>query len=242
MRARQQSRANKLTVMRSPDSGFTRFELLACLVAIALLGVITLPLVAGTKSDSARAVCANNLRQIGIALQRWGNDHDDHAPWITSLANGGTRFLPKTATPWFEFIALSNELSSPRLLVCPLDTETKIAENFTSGARGLANSGYRGNAIGYSLVYDSDFTRPQCVFVTDRDFQGSGPGGSCSIVGAGIYTVQANTGAAWTNELHRNFGHLLFAEGSVDAAGSARLGEALAAGDDAGALHYGPPR
>jgi hypothetical protein len=199
MRARQECPAINFTAMRSPDSGFTRVELLACLVTVALLGLVVLPLVAGTKPDSARAVCANNLRQIGIALQRWGNDHDDHVPWLVAQANGGTRYLPKTATPWFEFIALSNELSSPRLLVCPLDTDSKIAEDFTTGPRGLANSGYRGNAIGYSLAYDSDFVRPRCVFVTDRDFQGNGYSGSCGIVGSGVYSVFAVGGTATWN-------------------------------------------
>lgn len=54
--------------------------------------------------DKARSIsCINNLKQIGLAARIWSND------------NGG-EILPT------DFLTMSNELSTPKVLVCPADT------------------------------------------------------------------------------------------------------------------------
>src|SRR4030095_13113051 len=94
-----------------------------------------------------------NLRQIGIAVRQWSGDHFEDPPWLTSVSFGGTR--PDSGTKgtgaWAEYLSLSNEMVTPRILVCPSDGLAKIASNWGSGPNGLVNPGFRQQAVSYLL-------------------------------------------------------------------------------------------
>jgi len=55
--------------MRNTTKAFTRIDLLALCLAVALLALIVAPALATNKSDSERLVCFNNLRLIGRGVQ-----------------------------------------------------------------------------------------------------------------------------------------------------------------------------
>ncbi len=75
-------------------SAFTLIELLVVIAIIAILAGIALP-VFGKVQERSRAInCASNLKQIGVGLQAYLNDHDD-------------QFFPKDA---------QDEKSWPRML------------------------------------------------------------------------------------------------------------------------------
>ena len=57
---------------------------------------------ADAETEAERTQCVNNLKQIGLAIKIWSSDHDDKYP--TSL------------------MVISNELSTPKILICPGDT------------------------------------------------------------------------------------------------------------------------
>lgn len=118
-----------------PASGFTRLELVALLAALALLAAAVLPALAGNRIRSDRVLCANNLRQISMALQQWGNDHSDQPPWEVLPADGGTYAHALSPNVWYHFAWISNELASPRILFCPTDTG-KPARDFTGDPAG----------------------------------------------------------------------------------------------------------
>src|SRR4051812_4654882 len=181
--------------MKTSKAAFARVEILAILSALALLLAITAPMLASTRSDSTRAGCYNNLRLLGIAIHRWGSDHDDRVPWSVSTTEGGTRSSGKTAIGWTELLPLSNELRSARILVCPQDKTTKAADDFSSGSRGFLNSGFRGNALSYCVYYDSNLVRPQSVLLSDRDFSTGGGIGTCSVGGNGVHNLNNFGGA-----------------------------------------------
>jgi hypothetical protein len=235
--------------MNSTKAAFARVELVALLAAFALFLVITAPLLANSGTDSRRAVCFNNLRQLGGALQRWASDHDEHVPWFTFTTNGGTKYPvanSKIATPWIELVLLSNELSTARLLACPADNGAKTADNFTGGPQGFANIGFRANALSYTIQFDSDLVRPRAVLLMDRDFRGEGPlNGTCPQAGTGAWQFSTTTPApqvVWTNAVHLRAGHLLFADGGVEFTDSPRLKQTAVEGDDNNIVHYAPPR
>jgi hypothetical protein len=73
---------------------------------------------ASAKSQSI--LCINNLKQIGLAARIWANDNSDVYP-------------PN-------FLSMSDELSTPKILVCPADKARKPASNWQEF--GPANVSY----------------------------------------------------------------------------------------------------
>jgi len=64
------------------------------------------------KERALRIHCVNNLKQIGLAARMWALDNGDVYPT--------------------NFLCMSNELSTPKILVCPADTNRVSAQTFSS--------------------------------------------------------------------------------------------------------------
>ncbi len=70
------------------SAGFTLIEVLAVLAVIAILIVLLLPARRDSRGASRRVACKNNLKQIGIALYNYREDHGTLPPAYTMDANG----------------------------------------------------------------------------------------------------------------------------------------------------------
>src|SRR4029077_19389448 len=81
-----------------------------------------------------RTDCGNNLKQIAIALRVWEGDHDNKFPWNVSTSAGGTKERVGLdqdgfdTNAWVHFQALSNELGTPKILVCPNASKQPAAD------------------------------------------------------------------------------------------------------------------
>ena len=114
---------------------FTLLELLVLLVTLSILAVMVIPALARTGPSVARLNCAANLKQIGLAFQNWRNAHRNLYPMnVFNSATGppiGAFTLSSLAAPGYYtgaaaytytvFGVMSNELSTPKILICPSD-------------------------------------------------------------------------------------------------------------------------
>ena len=62
------------------EKAFTLLELLVVIVIIGLLAALLLPAFGRAREGARRAMCANNLRQIGIAWHMYLDDHNETFP------------------------------------------------------------------------------------------------------------------------------------------------------------------
>ena len=82
--------------------------------------------------------CVINLKQIGLAFRTWALDNDGQFPFNVSTNAGGTMEFCAPGNDGFDgnavlhFLVMSNELSTPRLLVCPGDWSRQPATWFPS--------------------------------------------------------------------------------------------------------------
>ncbi|OJW19391.1 MAG: prepilin-type N-terminal cleavage/methylation domain-containing protein [Planctomycetales bacterium 71-10] len=65
--------------------GFTLIELLVVIAIIAVLIALLLPAVQAAREAARRAQCANNLKQIGLALHNYNDAHGVFPPGYTSF-------------------------------------------------------------------------------------------------------------------------------------------------------------
>ena len=82
--------------------------------------------------------CMNNMKQIGLAFRVWALDNKDQFPFNVSTNAGGTLEYCLLGTDGFDqnaalhFQIMSNELSIPKLLVCPSDLKRQPSVSFAS--------------------------------------------------------------------------------------------------------------
>ena len=124
--------------MSSARRGFTLVELLVVVGITAVLVALLLPAVQKVRESSSRMRCANNLRQLGIALHHYHLDHGRFPAGIDSdnddLANGDatgfTHLLPYFENdaiarlydfghPWYHAANYGPVGMTIRILLCP---------------------------------------------------------------------------------------------------------------------------
>jgi prepilin-type N-terminal cleavage/methylation domain-containing protein/prepilin-type processing-associated H-X9-DG protein len=149
--------------------GFTLVELLVVIAIIAILAAMLLPALSRAREHAKQAACANNLRQVGLAMHLYADDNGGYFPCgfdSVTLAD-----LPNTpvngAYQWdgpvrklLRFKPLPLAFGLPgrvgyfddlRLFFCPTQHHYTYPDNTTVyGQGGWAKEGYY---IGYHWFY-----------------------------------------------------------------------------------------
>ena len=72
-----------------PDQAFTLTELLVVVGTLAVLALLLVPALAGTKTDSWRIQCQNNLKQLQAGFSLFAQDHNEMLPPAGYESSGG---------------------------------------------------------------------------------------------------------------------------------------------------------
>ena len=199
----------KTTSAKPKMEAFTMIELLTIIVGIAVTLGFLLPMLARPRRCGCRVSCANNLKQIGLSVRLFANDNGDRYPMAVSTNDGGSLEFVQTFEAYRHLQTLSNELSTPKVIVCPLDSR-RPATNWWSA--DLENS-----KVSYFVGLAAEESFPQMILAGDRNIT------TGYLPRNGTLWITTNRPVGWTAQIHTNAGNICFSDGSVQAFTSAGL-------------------
>jgi prepilin-type N-terminal cleavage/methylation domain-containing protein len=97
---------------------FTMPELLIVVVVIVVLVLLIIPALNRPYSKAPRIKCSSNLKQIALAFKMYARDNNEKLPWEIAGDSVNPQLAQQT---WKYFQAISNELGTAKILLCPGD-------------------------------------------------------------------------------------------------------------------------
>ena len=206
----------------------TLLELLVVIAMLLLLIALLLPEFSrpSMKYRSAKISCVNNLKQVGLAFRIWQGDNNDKYPMQVSVTNGGTMELVESGTVWQHFLAMSNEINTPKILICPFDVERVKNTALVFGGPPLTPRdpmAFTGDTnTSYFIGVDAVDTNPTMFLGGDRNLAIKNVA-----LPPGLHSLGTNAPVGWTRGLHENQGNILMDDASVQQFSTASLQKAL---------------
>jgi prepilin-type N-terminal cleavage/methylation domain-containing protein len=160
------------------SGGFTLIELLVVIAIIGILAALLLPSLAKAKSAGRRAACISNLRQVGVGIHMYADDHEGRIPYgpVAPPFSHPADFYPSTGSPTSLLslrsgataglgLMLTNELAqTPKVLFClgsdqPVEADAELARVGISQAQ----SSYYYRHGGVTTLFYTPPAVPDCT-------------------------------------------------------------------------------
>lgn len=202
------SSSNKAT-----SRAFTLLELFIVISVIAVLAMLLLP--AMVRPHGCKCVkinCTNNLKQAALAFRMWSDDNGAYPMLYKSPDFDGPAFALQQKT-YVYFQAMSNELNTPKIVVCPGDKDRTPGTNFSSD--------FGNSRVSYFVGRDASEMNPHMFLAGDRYLDNGLP------ITNGLMDLRTNQTVIWTKNYHDSQGNVALADGSVQGLTSQGLQQAL---------------
>ncbi len=175
----------KIQISKRKNQAMNVFEVLVIVAIVAILAAMILPALRPAHSGRQRINCVNNLKQVGLAFRIWEGDNDNKYPTFVSVTNGGAMELATAGNAAIVFQVMSNELSTPRILLCPEDKSHSYATNFENDFSAKNVSYF----VGLDATNDAD---QNLLIAGDDNFLLNG-----SPIKSGVAEISSNSPFAW---------------------------------------------
>ena len=148
----------------SKRRAFTLIELLVVIAIIAIIAGFLFPVFARSKEAAKKSTCISNLRQIGMSMLLYMNDHDDYFP---NAVDSADKYRPEIWQDFPQFMAqipnmpMMHEVLQPYvknydIFKCPSDTGTQVLD--THPFLDFVTAPTTFSAYGLSYMYRTEIT------------------------------------------------------------------------------------
>jgi len=158
--------------MHRTHRGFTLIELLVVIAIIAILAAILLPVFSQAREKARASSCLSNCRQIGLAIQMYGQDYEEGFPFARMHSDGhghGDEDDEDMNSPLSWLDTVQPYVKTRLLYRCPSDSSPLWNDPHTPRLTTYGINGYfTPNHPPYWGVWLAQVTYPaECVIVTE---------------------------------------------------------------------------
>ena len=193
----------------------TLVEVIVVIVILGVLAAILLPAFTANSCRCQKINCVNNLKQIGLAYRIWAGDNGGKYPMQFSVTNGGVFEFATGSNSWMVYSVMSNELSTPKVVICPQDRKSVLANDF--------GKAFNNSNVSYFVGLNADEDHPQMILSGDDNFAVGGVP-----IKSGLLEFPTNAPISWTAARHKYAGNIGLVDGSVVSTSSSLLHQILA--------------
>ena len=186
--------------------------------------------------------CTSNLKNVGLGFRIFATDNGDLYPMSVPDAQGGSASAADlragVTLVYRHFLSFSNELQTPKIVLCPSDGLGRVegvnwSTNRTRGAN--AAQCFAGNSsVSYFVGFEADETLPQSLLSGDRNITNS----DRTDISKGIvfrFRMRARRNdppclllsQVGTKNIHDTAGNVALGDGSVQAFSTSKLREGI---------------